>query len=95
MTSKIRYGIPFYYRKSWVCYLNPIKPDGIDMVYLRGKELSNAQGLLDDTGRKQVAGIKIFNIAQFSFSSLTEILNEALLLDEQVPYPSSRRKKLK
>ena len=92
--SKIRYGIPFYYRKSWICYLNPIKPDGIDLVYLRGKELSNVQGLLDATGRKQVAGIKIFNIDQLSFNSLSEILQEALILDQQVPYTSSKSNKV-
>ena len=33
VTSKIRYKIPFYYRKSWFCYLNPTKkPVGVEMV---------------------------------------------------------------
>lgn len=92
--SKIRYSIPFYYRRSWICYLNPIKSDGIDLVFLRGRELSNVQELLDTTGRKQVAGLKIFNIDQLSFNSLREILQEALILDDQVPYTSSKRNKV-
>jgi len=54
-------------------------------VYLRGKELSNVQGLLDATGLKQVAGIKIFNIDQLFLNSLREMLQEALILDEQYP----------
>ena len=27
LTPKIKFKIPFYYRKSWICYLNPVNTD--------------------------------------------------------------------
>ena len=41
---KIRYRIPFYYRKSWICYVNPIKNGGIELAFVRANELSNENG---------------------------------------------------
>ncbi len=37
MYSKISYGIPFYYRKSWICYLNPRKNKSVELAFIRGK----------------------------------------------------------
>ena len=94
VTSKIRYKIPFYYRKSWICYLNPIKkPVGIEMVFLRGNELSNEQGLLDPRGRKQVAGVIFTKVEEIPMETLLEVIQEALYLDETVPYASKRKSK--
>ncbi len=93
LTSKIRYRVPFYYRKSWICYLNPIKGDKVEMAFIRGNELSNSQGLLDAKGRKQVAGIELAQVADIPLEALQEIIQEALLLDETVPYASKRTKK--
>ncbi len=92
LTTKIRYKIPFYYRKSWICYLNPIKNEGIELAFLRGNELSNAQGILDSKGRKQVYGIDLHTASDIPMTLLREILQEAILLDETVPYPSKRKK---
>ena len=90
---KLRYGIPFYYRKSWICYLNPIKKTGIELAFLRGNELSNEQGILDFKGRKQVAGVNLYDPKEIPLIAINEILQEALLLDEQVKYASKRSKK--
>ncbi len=95
MTTKIRYKIPFYYRKSWICYLNPSKADQkgrVELVFLRGNELSNAQGLLEAKGRKQVMGISFESVDEIPLESLNEVLQEAILLDETVPYASKRKK---
>jgi hypothetical protein len=92
ITHKLRYNIPFYYRKSWICYLNPIKKEGIELAFLRGNELSNEQGILDFKGRKQVAGIDVFEPKEIPLIAINEILQEALLLDEQVKYASKRSK---
>ncbi len=54
LTEKIRFKIPFYYGKSWICYLNPIGKDQVELAFVRGNELSNQQGILDNKGRKQV-----------------------------------------
>lgn len=93
VVSKIRYQIPFYYRKSWICYLNPVKKGGIELAFLRGNELSNEQGLLDFRGRKQVAGIVFNQLAGIPEEAVMEMIQEALLLDEEIAYASKRKKK--
>ena len=93
LEAKIRFKVPFYYRKSWICYLNPLKHGGIEWAFLRGNELSNVQGLLDAKGRKQVMGIDIMNLSDLPLQTSLEILQEAILLDESVPYESKRKKK--
>ncbi|HMN89735.1 MAG TPA: DUF1801 domain-containing protein [Saprospiraceae bacterium] len=92
VTGKIRFKIPFYFRKSWICYLNPLKQDRVELVFLRGNELSNEQGLLESRGRKQVLGLIIERVADIPEEALHEILQEALLLDETIAYASKRRK---
>lgn len=86
VTDKITYKIPFYYRKSWLCYLNPTKDKKIELGFTRGTELSNEQGLLQAKGRKQVSSVTFASVAEIPLQTLQEILQEALLLDEQVPY---------
>ncbi len=90
LQSRIRYKIPFYDRKTWVCYLNPLKTQGIELAFVRGNELSNAQGLLNNKGRKQVYGLDIHRISDIPLDSLKEILHEAILLDDTTPYASKR-----
>ncbi len=82
MSCKLRFKIPFYDHKSWVCYVNPIKKKGVELVFLQGKKLSNVQGVLDARGRKQVAGIYLNEISEIDESILYEIVQEALLIDE-------------
>lgn len=92
VTEKIRYKIPFYYRKSWICYLNPLKKDGIELAFTRGDELSNEQGILLKKGRKQIRGIEIFDAKEINEEVLQEIFQEAFILDETVTYASKRKK---
>lgn len=93
VTHKIRYKIPFYFRKSWICYINPIKKDGIELCFLRANELSNASGLLDFKKRKQVAGVSIFDHKEIPLESIVEVIQEALLLDEEIKYVPPAKKK--
>jgi len=88
---KIRYKIPFYYRKTWICYLNPLKKDGIELAFLRGNELSNAQGVLSYYGRKQVMGIRYFHPDEINIEVIQDVLLEALELDESVPYTLKKK----
>ena len=86
ITSKLRYKIPFYYQKTWVCYLNPVKPNKIALCFLRGYELSNEQGLLESKGRKQILSIEFSSVDEIPKKEIFEILNEALYLDQEIPY---------
>jgi len=92
LTDKLRFRIPFYYRKSWICYLNPSKNNTIEFAFVRGNELSNSQNLLDSKGRKQVWSIELTKLSEMPIKELTEIIQEAILLDETVPYASKRKK---
>jgi len=84
--TRIRYKIPFYYRKSWICYINPIKKNGIELCFLRANELSNESGILDFKKRKQVAGISMYDHDNLPVENIIEVFNEAYLLDDTVKY---------
>lgn len=92
LSPKIRYKIPFYYNRSWICYLNPTKQGTVELAFTRGNELSNAQGLLDSKGRQQVFSIEITSLSDIQNEALHEVWQEAILLDETVPYASKRQK---
>ncbi len=70
LEDKIRFKIPFYYRKSWICYLNPTKEKKIEFAFVRGNELSNSQGLLKNKGRKQVYSIDFEKVSDIPFRKL-------------------------
>lgn len=91
LTFKIRYKIPFFFNRSWICYLNPVKPDGIELAFTRGNELSNIQGILDSKGRKQISGIVINSLDRINIQEIREIIQEAILLDETTPYSAKRK----
>jgi len=93
LESKIRYKIPFYYNRSWICYINPQKKGGVELAFLRGNEMSNTYGYLDLKDRKQVMGISFYESKEIKEDILMEIIAEAILLDEQVPYIKRRSKK--
>lgn len=82
VTSKIRYRIPFYYRKNWVCYTNPLKNNAVELVFIRGQELSNTQGLLQKKDRKMVAGLTFHKVGDIPEEALVEIIQEAFLIDD-------------
>lgn len=91
--AQIRFKIPFYFQKSWLCYLNPIKTGGIELAFTRANELSNEQNILDFKNRKQVASISYKTLKAIDDQALNEVLNEALILDETVPYTTKRKGK--
>jgi filamentous hemagglutinin family protein len=91
LEEKIRFGIPFYFGRSWICYLNPIKNHKVELAFVRGNELSNIQGLLDNKGRKQVYSIEFEKVSDIPESVIHEIIQEAILLDETTSYESKRK----
>jgi len=92
LQPKIRYKIPFYYNRSWICYLNPIKNDEIELAFTRGNELSNVQGILESKGRSQVLGMEFYSVHEIPENEIMEVVQEAIILDENVPYASKRKK---
>lgn len=86
ITSKIKYKIPFYYLKNWVCYLNPRKDESVDLCFIRGNELADENNVLEFRNRKQVKSIIFFDAKEIPFKIISNILQEAFILDETVPY---------
>jgi len=86
LVSKLQYNLPFYYRKSWICYLFPTKKRTIELSFTRGNELSNSHGILKTKGRKLVTSIGFKTLSDIPESDIKEIIHEAVILDETVPY---------
>lgn len=82
LIPKIRFNVPMYYQKKWVCYLNPIKNNGIELAFMKGHRLSNDQSLLKKKGRKYVSGIELFEVRSIPEQSINEIVQEALIIDQ-------------
>ncbi|OWY18967.1 DUF1801 domain-containing protein [Sphingobacteriales bacterium UPWRP_1] len=93
VVGKITYKIPFYYRKTWVCYLNPTKNGAVELGFTRGAELQNESGLLQAKGRKTVSSVTFATPADIPEETLLQVWHEALLLDETVPYSVKKFRK--
>jgi Domain of unknown function (DU1801) len=93
LQAKIRYKIPFYYGRTWICYLNPLRSGKVDLVFIRGHELSNDQNILDHKDRKQVRGVEFENLGEVKNSLIMDVIQEAILLDETKIYGSKRKSK--
>ena len=91
VVAKIRYKVPFYYRKSWFCYLNPINGPGVELAFIRGRELSNAAGILQAKDRKMVRGVELYDPKKIPWKAVNSVVQEALILDETVPYTVRNR----
>lgn len=92
LRSEYKFKLPFYYKRSWICYLNPTKQDTVELAFTRGNELSNAYDFLEKKGRRQVYGIEIINVKDCSMEGVISTIHEAILLDEKVPYASKRKR---
>jgi hypothetical protein len=81
VTCKIRYNIPFYDYGSWICYINPIKKsDGVELVFLQGRDLLSIFPFLDSKDRKMVAGIEIKQITDEIIENVVMVWEEAIAL---------------
>lgn len=92
LQGKISYNVPFYYRKSWICYLNPLKDGGVELAFIRGNELSNDQKILDSKGRKKVAGIDLYDVSKIPEQQIHEIIHEAIIVDDSTKYTVRKAK---
>lgn len=82
LSHKIRYKIPFYDDKKWICYLNPISEEGIEFVFLQGNTLEDPEGFLSSRGRKMVKGRAIYSpkdipLEQLEFFIIQSIQNQS------------------
>jgi len=90
--DKIRFKIPFYYGKTWICYTNPIKKDGIELVFVRARELRDSKEFLDFKKRKMAAGISYYSPKEVDLEKVAIVFHEALELDKTKPYTFKKAK---
>lgn len=88
LLPKLKFKIPFYYGKSWICYTNPLKNNGVELAFTRGNELSDAHHILKANNRKQIRGVEILTLKTAPFKEIKHTLQEAIFLDETVSYKS-------
>lgn len=81
MTYKLRYRIPFYDIKKWLCYISPQKKGGIELCFLHGRWMQDPQGALDAKDRTQVYGITYHNLEDIDEDVLDVLITEAIELD--------------
>lgn len=79
---KIRFKIPFYDAKNWVCYLNPLKYNAVEIVFTHGNLLAEMFPELDTKGRKKVAGITFTNAEEIEPELILAILEKSIQFDE-------------
>jgi hypothetical protein len=84
VVSKIRYRIPFYYYRSWLCYINPQKAnDGIELVFIQGNMMQDDSGCLQSRGRKMVAGIMLSSLDEDLTETIHELFAQAIIIDSE------------
>ncbi len=87
--EKLSYGVPYYFHRSRVCFIWPASvrygpPSGVLLGLCRGHLLSNEQGLLIMGKRKEVALITFLSTAEIDGDAIREIIEEAIIVDEQM-----------
>jgi hypothetical protein len=81
VSTKLRFKVPFYDGKKWICYLNPIKKNGVEVCFLKGFQLNHRAELVAGK-RTMIKGISIYQINDETLALIAEIFQEALELDK-------------
>lgn len=91
---KIRFKIPFFYKNTWIAYLNPIKKNGVEFCIVRARELNSIKEVVEFKNRTMVAGISIFKLEDIDIDidSIHFVFQEAFQLDLTTPYTFKKRK---
>ena len=95
ISEGLSYGVPYFSHNRRICFLWPIskQPGGypppgpdrekVSFGFCYGNLLSNSQGLMMMEERKQVSVIKLYSPKDIDENSFREIINEAVLVDDQ------------
>lgn len=88
--AKLSYGVPYYKINYRLCFIWPstapysIIKEGVQLGFCKGSLLSNSQKILDMGTRKEVAIVNFTNHNQIDEQLISEILYEAIEVDEIV-----------
>ena len=88
----LSYGIPFYKLNHRICYLNPIKCGGVDLVFINANLMVN-KNLLNFEKRKQVGGIVFSKLNNIKVEILDLLFEDALFVDHNFIKKSKMKSK--
>ena len=92
LESKYRFKLPFYYGKTWICYLNVVKKTNlVELAFVRARELEVTKHLLNFKQRKMIGGLEWGDLSEVDEHLIQMILSEAIELDTHIPYSWKRR----
>lgn len=95
--TKLSYGVPYYRINYRLCFVWPasapysILKEGVQLGFCKGNLLSNVQGALEMGNRKEVAIINFTKQNQINEQLISEILFEAIEVDEIVALERKKR----
>jgi len=81
LRADIKYKIPFYSKNKVICYLNPQKSGGVEIVFWNALKMKKGLSVLDMKKRKWFAGITFTNIESVDFELLDLLMREAIEQD--------------
>jgi len=81
ITTAIKYGIPFYEINKAICYINGLKPRGVEVVFWAARLMKRGQPFIDFKDRKRMAGITFNSPEEINYEVLDLLINEAIELD--------------
>lgn len=95
--EQFSYGVPYFFRHNRVCCIWPASAKGgprkgVFLGFCRGNLLSNEQGIVEMGNRKRFGLIRYFAVKDISEQPIHEILQEAVIIDEEVWQRKKRKK---
>jgi hypothetical protein len=81
LRADIKYKIPFYSKSKPICYINPLKSGGVEVVFWNALKMTESLPLLDLKKRKWMAGIAYENIEDVNFEVFDSIMKEGIACD--------------
>lgn len=82
VAEKISFKIPFYHYFGMFMYMNQVKT-GIEVAFMRGKDLTELFPQLDQKNRKIVASVTITRKEDIAVTQLAEIIATAAAWNEE------------
>jgi hypothetical protein len=86
--EKLSFKIPFYHYFGMFCYINVI-PNGIDLGFCRGKDITGEFPSLEGKGRAIVASVSLYAVSDIDKKEVREIIVAAALWNAE-----ARKKKI-
>ncbi|HQV00770.1 MAG TPA: hypothetical protein PLO59_06390, partial [Bacteroidia bacterium] len=95
ISGKVKFNIPFYYHTTWVCYLKPIKPDAVEVCFMRGFDIQLYPKILLSKNRSMVKGITVTKLTPKLMRQVETVFIEAIEVAKKTPFSVAHYKQHK